>query len=350
MGSAAVEMNLEMNAAFLLAPGALELRRTQSPRPAEGEVLVRVEAALTCGTDVKTFLRGHARLPVPAPFGHECAGTVAAVGDGVSGFREGDAVMYAPTAPCGECRHCAAGRENLCGDAVGRMVLGAFAEFVLLPAHIVAMHLFHRPPQLTAAHAAVLEPLACVVHGASRIGWSATPNVAIIGDGPIALLFARVAVLQGARVLLLGRRDARLDVARQYGASAALARDDAEARDAVGAMETGGADVVIECAGTPAAWRLASELAAPGGTVMLFGGCAPGTEVSFDAARIHYEEVNHVGAFHYTPRAVRAAFSLLESGDVDAAPLITHRMPLVRLHDALELVMRREAIKVEVVP
>jgi L-iditol 2-dehydrogenase len=337
-----------MTAAFLLAPGRMELREVPVPAPGPGEVVIRVEAALTCGTDVKTYRRGHARLPVPAPFGHECAGRVAAVGEGVAGFREGDAVMYVPTAPCQACGHCRAGRENLCPEAVGRMVLGAYAEYVKLPPHIVAMHLFHRPPSLSAAEAAVLEPLSCVVHGASRIPWAGEPAAVILGDGPIALLFARVAVLQGARVLLLGRREARLDAARRYGAAAALATSDDEAAAAVAAH--GGAAVVVECAGTPEAWRLASSLAGGGGTVMLFGGCAPGTQVAFDAERIHYEEVNHVGAFHYTPRAVRAALSLLESGDVDARPLISRAMPLARLQDALELVMQREAIKVELRP
>lgn len=337
-----------MLAAFLEEPGRFELREVPVPRPAAGEVLVRVEAALTCGTDVKLYQRGHARLPVPTPFGHECAGTVAAVGGDVSGFRQGDAVMYVPTAPCGSCRHCSAARENLCAQAVGRMVLGAFAGYVLLPSHVVRTHLFHRPAHLRAAEAAILEPLACVVHGASRIEWLGEPSTVILGDGPIALLFARLAVLKGANVLVLGRHGNRLDAARRYGASAVLAGDDEQARAAVAGH--GGAAVVVECAGTPAAWRLASELADAGGTVMLFGGCAPGTEVGFDAARIHYEEVNHVGAFHYTPRAVRAAMSLLDSGDVDAAPLLTHALPLERLGDALELVMRREAIKVELQP
>jgi L-iditol 2-dehydrogenase len=337
-----------MTAAFLVRPGVMELREVPVPAPGTGEVLVRVEAALTCGTDIKTYRRGHARLPVPAPFGHEFAGAIAAVGAGVAGFREGDPIACVPTAPCGACRLCVAGRENLCADAVGRMVLGAYAEYVLLPAHITAQHLFHRPAHLSAAAAAALEPLACVVHGATRIDWQRHERAVIVGDGAIALFFARIAVLRGLEPLVLGRHEARLAVARGYGAATALAPDDASARSTV--QDRGGADLAIECVGTPQSWRLASELTEAGGAVMLFGGCAAGQEAHFDAAHLHYDEVDHIGAFHYTPRAARHALDLLDSGQVDPVPLITGSLPLARLHDALERVQQRAAIKMAVVP
>jgi L-iditol 2-dehydrogenase len=342
-----------MRAAFLLSPGRMELREVPVPRPGPGEVLLRVEAALTCGTDLKTFQRGHARLPVPAPFGHELAGVVAAVGAGVTAFAPGDATANVPTAPCGACARCAAGRENLCADAVGRMVLGAYAEYVLLPAHIVSAHLFHRPEGLAARAAAALEPLACVVHGAARIDWARVRHCVMVGDGAIALLFARVALLRGAgSVLVLGHHDARLAVARAYGATAAAVGADGDSARAFVSAATGGhgADLVVECVGTPRTWRLASELAGAGGVALLFGGCAAGDEACFDAARVHYDEVDLVGAFHYTPRAVREALALLASGAVDAGALVTHTVPLHHLADALELVMSRTAIKVAVVP
>lgn len=341
-----------MDAAFLLAPGRLELRRVPVPRPAAGEVVVRVESALTCGTDLKMLRRGHAKLPLPAAFGHEFAGRIAAVGAGVRAFAGDDAVMCVPTAPCGECRHCMRGRGNLCAATIGRMVLGAYAGYVLLPAHIVQQHLFPRPPHLSAAAAAALEPLACVVHGAARVPLRDAEHAVIIGDGAIALLFARVARLEGAaRVLVLGRHETRLAVAQAWGAAAALAADDASAHAAVHDFTGGrGADVVVECIGDPAAWRLASELAAAGGTALLFGGCAAGSEARFDAYRVHYEEVSLVGAFHYTPEAVRRARALLADGRVDPTPLITHRRPLGELDAALQLMADRAAIKVEVVP
>jgi L-iditol 2-dehydrogenase len=332
-----------MRAAFLLEPGRIELRDVPVPRPGSGELLVRVDAALTCGTDLKMYQRGHARLPLPAPFGHEFAGTVAAVGQGVDAFREGDAVACVPTAPCGECELCTRGRENLCAHAVGRMVLGAYAEYVLLPAHIVTRHVFARPDHIAAQHAAALEPLACVVHGTHRIDFTRHERVAIVGDGAIALLFARVAVLRGAEVLVLGHHEERAAIARTYGAQAVITPDNDAARKAAGEHRS---SQIVECVGNPAAWRLASDLAPAGGSVLLFGGCAAGAQATFDAYRLHYEEVDMKGAFHYTPRAVTEAWELLTSGAVDPAPLITRQVPLEQLEQALAAMGRREALKV----
>jgi L-iditol 2-dehydrogenase len=344
-----------MLAAWLVQPGVIELRQVPIPAPGEGEVLVRVESALTCGTDIKTWQRGHARLPGAGPFGHEFAGRIAAAGAGVGTFREGDAVACVPTAPCNACALCAAGRHNLCTAAVGRMLLGAYAEYVLVPAHITAQHLFPRPASLSPAAAAALEPLACVVHGAARLGWRVLDpttdhesRIVIVGDGAIALLFARLGVLSGRRVLVVGRHQQRLAVAAGFGAATALAPTEEDARDAVDTF--GGARTVVECVGTPESWRLASDLADGGGTVLLFGGCAPGSVASFDATHLHYQEVDHIGAFHYTPAAVRDALQLLATGAVDPTALVTHTMPLSQLQQALDTVVRRQAIKVEVRP
>jgi L-iditol 2-dehydrogenase len=289
------------------------------------------------------YPRGHARLQLPAPFGHEFAGTVAAAGEGVHAFREGDPIACVPTAPCGACELCGRGRENLCAQAVGRMVLGAYAEYVLLPAHIVARHVFARPAHIAPQHAAALEPLSCVVHGAHRIDLERHERIAILGDGAIALLLARVAVLRGADVLVLGHHDDRIAIARQFGARGVIAHDDEAAHAAV---RDDGASVVVECVGNSDAWRLASDLAPTGGSVLLFGGCAPGSEVTFDAYRLHYEEVDISGAFHYTPRAVTEAWRLITSGEVDPAPLVQGRVPLENIEDALQAMARREVLKV----
>jgi L-iditol 2-dehydrogenase len=327
------------------------MREVRVPTPAEGDIIVRVETALTCGTDLKTFQRGHPKIPLPAPMGHEFAGVVAAVGARVTAVREGDRIACVPTAPCGECRLCRAGRESLCPEAVGRMVFGAFAEFVRLPSHIVdAGNVFMRPADMPAHVAAALEPLACVVHGASRVPLDGA-SVVVIGDGPFALLFVQVARLRGAeRVLLFGRHDIRLAAARGLGAEVGTAALDAS-RDAVLEWSGGvGADVVVECVGRPDTWEAAQCLATLGGVVLLYGGCAGGTRVSFDAYRLHYEEVDLIGAFHYGRPDVRAAFALLRDGRVRIDPLVTHTRPLARLDEALELALSREAIKVAIEP
>ncbi len=344
-----------MLAARLVAADRFELERRPVPRPGEGELLLRVDAALTCGTDLKTLRRGHPRLPLPAPMGHEAAGTVAAVGSGVRRFRTGDAVVFVPTAPCGVCRLCRRGRENLCPDAVGRMVLGAFAEYLLLPRHVVRRHVFPRPDGLAAREAAALEPLACVVHGARRLDLERAETVALVGDGAIALLFVQVARALGApRILVAGRHPHRLAVAAELGADRTIEvpeGDEARLRAAV-SRETGGAgaDVVVECVGTPRTWELASSLAAAGGEVLLFGGCAAGTHARFDTERLHYGEVDHSAAFHYAPADVADALDLLARGTVRAAPLVTHARPLSELDDAIHLALSRAAIKVAILP
>lgn len=360
-----------MPAADVVRPGEMRLREVPVPEPGPGELLVRVEAALTCGTDIKTYRRGHPRIPLPMPMGHEFAGVVAATGAGVTAFREGDAIACVPTAPCGDCRLCRRGRESLCPDAVGRMVFGAFAGFVRLPRHIVEANVFKRPDGLPAVHAAALEPLACVVHGANRVALDRAETVVFVGDGPIAMLFAQLARLRGAgRVLLVGRHEARLEVARALGIQA-LAHPGAESEERAGGTAAGsgrggsrsrlrepvlawtggiGADIVVEVVGRPEVWEEAAGLVAPGGELLLYGGCAAGTRASFDTERIHYEEVDIKGAFHYGHSDVRAARDLLVEGAIDVAPLITHERPLARLEEAIRLVLNREAVKVAIVP
>lgn len=341
-----------MLAAELIEPGRFELREVPVPEPGPGELLLRVEAALTCGTDVKTLQRGHPKIPLPTPMGHEAAGVVAAVGAGVAGLREGDAVAYVPTAPCGRCRLCLRGRESLCPDAVGRMAFGAFAEYIRLPAHLVECNVFARPASLSAEEAAGLEPLSCVVHGADRVALERAETVVLIGDGPIALLFLQLARLQGAgRVLLAGKHAARLDAARGLGAERVVDLGAETLDEAVGAWTGGtGADVVVECVGRPEVWEAAAALAATGGEVLLYGGCAGGTRASFDTYRVHYGEVDVKGAFHYGRADVRRALELLGSGAVRVGPLVTHRRPLERLEEALQLVLSRAAIKVALRP
>ncbi len=368
-----------MLAAELVRPGHVELREAPRPEPGPGELVVRTDVALTCGTDLKTFRRGHPRIPLPTPMGHELAGTVAAVGAGVTAFHEGDALALVPTAPCGECRLCRRGRESLCPHAVGEMVFGAFAGYVRLPRRLVEANVFARPASMDAVTAAGLEPLACVVHGAGRVRLEEAERIVLLGDGPIALLFLQLARARGAgAVLLAGRHAVRLEAARALGADEVVdvgsgEPDGAAPRGPAGASGTPagapasapgedlreavarwtggvGADLVVECIGTPQTWRQAFDLAATGGQALFYGGCAAGAEVTLDAERLHYGEVDALGAFHYGRADVRRALALLEEGVVRIAPLVTHERPLARLDEALELALSREAIKVAVRP
>jgi L-iditol 2-dehydrogenase len=339
-----------MIVAELVQPGRIEFHERPVPVPGPGEVLLRVEAALTCGTDLKTFQRGHPMFPMPCLLGHEVSGTVAAAGAGVR-YREGDPLACVPTAPCLQCRLCLRGHENLCPAALGRVVLGAFAEYLLLPEHIVSTNTFLRPATITAQEAAALEPLSCVMHGAARIALDRAETVLILGDGAIALLFAQVARAQGAgRVAVAGRHDSRLAIVTELGAFAFRQKSSDFSEQVFEWTGGHGADIVIECVGRPEVWESAAELVAPGGELLAFGGCAMGTRASFDTYRLHYEEIDVKGAFHYSRVDVRAALNALESGAVRVRPLITHERPLDQLLGALELAMRREAVKVAVQP
>jgi L-iditol 2-dehydrogenase len=297
----------------LLAPGNIEIREVDIPSPAPGEVVIRVEAALTCGTDLKTYRRGHPKFPFPFALGHEYAGTIHQVGAGVTRFQVGQPVMGVHSAPCLECRQCRRGLENLCESIVSRMALGAFAEFYRVPAEIVAQNLYPRPAHVSALRAAFLEPLACVVQGQAQVPLLPDDTVLIMGCGTIGLLHVLLAKQRGAHsVIVSGRHAQRLQLARELGADATIDIDSCDPRAELRRLTAGrGAELVIECVGRPESWTEAHDHAAQGGFVLLFGGCAAGTKVQFDTGRVHYDQLTLKGVFHFTPRDVKQAYDTL---------------------------------------
>ncbi|MEO8601566.1 MAG: alcohol dehydrogenase catalytic domain-containing protein [bacterium] len=341
-----------MRGHVLVRPGTIEFRELPRPRPEPGGVVVRVRAALTCGTDLKAYLRGHPKFPMPTLFGHEFAGEIAELGLGVRGVRDGDAVMAAPTAPCGDCYHCVRDQENLCEQVMATMVHGAYAEYVNLPASIVRTNLYAKPAALPFAEAALMEPLACVLHGLSRLRIRPDDTVVVIGAGAIGLLHLLVLRARGVeRLVVVARNPARAALARALGASAILAVDAAATPDLVMDATAGrGADVVVECTGQVPVWEAALPLARRGGHVVLFGGCAAGTAVRFDTGRLHYDQVEISSPFHFAPRDVRAAYELLGSGDFGGAALIAGAYPLEGLGEALARHRSGDGPKFAIVP
>jgi L-iditol 2-dehydrogenase len=341
-----------MRAQVFHGPGDLRLEELPAPAPAAGEVVLRVEAALTCGTDVKTLRRGHpVMIPrVPTPFGHELAGVVAAVGRGVRGLREGQRAVAANSAPCRACRFCAAGRENLCLDLV--FVNGAYAESILLPSRLVRENLVALPGALAASRAAFAEPLACALHGIERGRVAAGMTVAVFGPGPLGCLLALVARSRGARVLLVGRPGWRLDRAQTLGIARCLKTS--ERADVAGVIrdltDGRGADITVDATGRPGVWEQAVAAVDRGGTVVLFGGCAPGSAMALDTRRAHYEELCLVGAFHHRPDLVRQAVDLLGREAVVPDGLVTHAAGLDAVPEALALMASGRALKVLITP
>jgi L-iditol 2-dehydrogenase len=339
-----------MKAQVFHGPGDLRFEEMPVPEPGPGEIVMRVEAALTCGTDVKVLRRGHpVMIPhVPTVFGHEFAGTVARVGSGVGGLREGDRVVAANSAPCGACRYCGAGRENLCEHLL--FVNGAYGEYLALPPRLVTTNVVRLGPTLPARRAAFAEPLACALLGIERARVEAGMTVAVIGQGPLGCLLALVAAQRGARPLLVGKPGWRLDRIRELGIAECLEAGGDLAASLHAAAGGGGVDVAVDATGLPDVWEQAVASVGRGGTVVFFGGCAPGTTVTLDTRRVHYEELALVGAFHHTPALIREAVALLESEALVPDGLLTHTMGLADVPKALGLMERGQALKVLIEP
>jgi L-iditol 2-dehydrogenase len=342
-----------MRAAVLRGKEDVRVETVEVPRPGPGEVLLRTDVALTCGTDAKVFRRGyHARMLVPPTlFGHELAGVVEETGPGVLGFGPGDRVVPANSAPCGACPYCLSERESLCDDLL--FWNGAYAEYACIPARIVDRNLLRLPPHLSSVAGALVEPLACVVRGVERSGVGKGATVVVVGTGPIGLLLVAVARLRGGRVVAVGRRDSRLLRAKALGAEETVRvgeREDLGARVREATAPWGGADIVIEAAGQPATVVGAIDAVRKGGLVNLFAGCAEGARPPLDAARLHYEEISLVSSFHHTPGSLREALHLLESGGVRGEDFVTGEAPLERLPEVLAAMGGGEGLKTAIRP
>lgn len=341
----------EMRAAVYLGPEKIELRMVPIPEPSHGELLIKVRAATTCGTDVKTYRRGHPKFPPPFVFGHEFGGDVVKAGKGVERFREGMRVTANVFAECGECFYCRRGQGNICANLVYNF--GAFAEYMILPASIVRRTTFEIPSHVPYSHAALLEPLVTVVHGWHKVAVRPGETVAIIGaGGPISLMFMQLLLRSGAgQVIAIGHSSARLAVARELGASHLVNSKEQDVLATVRELTNGyGADVVIECAGTRATWETSIDIVRRGGRVLWFGGLPGGTKVEIDAARVHYGEIDLLNMHGGTMEDAREAFELIVSGAVKVAPLLNGELPLEQVELALRKMIAGEVVKLVIVP
>jgi len=347
-----------MKQVVLEEPGRLHVREVAEPVPGAGDVVIEVRAALTCGTDLKAWRRGHPKFPCPTPFGHEASGVVVARGADVKGFEVGDAIMTANSGPCGSCFWCVRDEENLCETLTDELLLGAYAERLLVPARILRVNAFRKPDDLSFEHAALLEPLSSVCFGLTKLPTRKVrqgATVLLVGSGPIAMLWLRALQAHGAdRVIVAGRRAARLETAKAMGAMQAVAT--AEVPDGTlqaviaDATEGRGCDAVIECTGQPDVWEQAPSYARKGGSVVLFGGCASGTKAAFDPARLHYDGVELSSPFHFRPRDVAESRRLLSQKGLDWSPLVSGRVGLDDLPSLFPRLGDGGEMKLAVVP
>lgn len=302
-----------MRALVLEEPGKLSLSQVGRPSPGPGEVLIRVQVATTCGTDLKAYLRGHPQIPMPGVFGHEYSGTVAAVGPGAA-FAVGEDVMGVHSAPCQECAWCRRGQENLCEHIMRTKVLGSFAEYLLIPEHVARLNLYPKPDHVSFERASLLEPLSCVAQALDLLAPEREDRVLVIGPGAIGLMFvAALRHLGVQNVALAGRNKARLTIGESLGAQAIRLSD-------VPKLVGDGFDCVLECTGSVEVWESSFGFVRRGGRVVLFGGCPPGTHVSIDTRRLHYDQVTVLSPFHFGTQAVSTAREWLldPSFDIDA--------------------------------
>jgi L-iditol 2-dehydrogenase len=337
-----------VKAAVLHGKEDVRVEEITPPALQAGEVRIRIEAALTCGTDLKVFKRGyHAKMIVPpAVFGHELAGVVSEVSSvGVHAstcsadklklelppqWQIGDRVVVANSAPCGDCFHCRAGQENLCEYLM--FLNGAYAESIVVPARLVQKNLVRLKPETSFADAALTEPLACVVQGVEDLKLSAGQNVLVIGAGPIGLMFVALAKNMGCTVTVAGRRAGRLEAAKNLGAAHVI--DIGDGTDLVAKIRAATKikfDAVIEAVGKPEVWEAAVQLVRKGGAVNFFGGCPSGATVKLDATLIHYSNLTLLASFHHTPRTIRRALEFIEAGVVRSADFVGGECPLSKL-------------------
>ena len=325
-----------MRAAILHAPGDLRIDSVAEPAPGPGEVVLHIGAALSCGTDVKSVLRGHPSIAAyPSRLGHEFAGVVATVGAGVTSVSPGDRVFCGNSGPCGVCRACVRGRESLCEDLL--YLLGGFAEQVLVAQRIVERNLHRVPDGLELQTAALAEPLACVVHALDVVDVAPGDRAAVLGAGSLGLMHCALLASAGAEPIVLDPHPERLAAAGSFGAAETVeaVRGPQDAERVRELTEGRGADLVVEAVGRPEAWELAVAMAAPGGTVNLFGGCARDSTFTVPTARVHYDEVTLTGTYHHAPRYLARALEILAAAEWPWPELCGPVIELEALPDAL---------------
>jgi L-iditol 2-dehydrogenase len=342
-----------MKAAMLHGVKDLRIEDVDMPKVNYGEILVRVKAATTCGTDLKIYQRGYVEgvIKLPTVFGHEWAGDIVEVGEGVSFFKKGMRVRGGNSSPCLRCYMCQRGKFNLCEDMM--WLWGAYAEYIKVPQRIVMLNTQEIPAHVANEEATITEPLACVLHGVEEAEVKLGDKVAIVGAGPIGLLHLLTVKKMGAgKIIISDTVDERLQLARKLGADEIINAKQVDTVEKTKELTDGyGADVVIEAIGLPATWEQALRMVRKGGTVLEFGGCPPGTEIRVGTEQLHYGETTVMGAFHTTPAHFKKALNLIASGTIDVKPLITSRMKLDNIRQAFEtLTTSKTDIKIAISP
>ncbi len=344
-------MEKKMKAQRFYGPKDIRYENIDIPRISEGEALVRIKSALTCGSDLKTYLRGHpTMIEKGSVFGHEWAGDIVELGGSVDGFKVGDRVAAMNSVPCFKCHYCKLELYPMCENLVYNN--GAYAEYIKIPADILKLNTCKIPDHIDYMEAAITEPLACVVQGIEESNIRVGDMIAVNGAGPIGLMWVMLAKLKGARVISLDLSDERLAYSKGLGADfiVNVSKTGDQVEEVKGLTEGGmGVDVSIDATGVPGVWEKAILMGRKGSTINLFGGCKSGTSINIDTGLLHYSNLTIKGVYHHSPYYVKKAFKLIVSGQVDAGSFITADMPLEKLAGALDLMSRQKGIKYNII-
>lgn len=340
--------------AVVCAQGGTVLVETRPrPEPGPGELLLRLRCAGLCGTDL--FKLRHATAAPGSVLGHEIVGTVEALGEGTVGFQPGERVAVPHHVGCGRCALCRRGNEPLCPDfRENLLVPGGFSDFVLVRERAVRLATFGLPPHVSDETAVFLEPAACVLRGIrhSRLPEIPSPAcAAVVGGGSMGLLHLLVlrAVSPGLRIAVSDRLDERLELAKELGADAAV--PPGYLRDAVDALSDGlGADVAFDTAGGPEALEAALEVIRPGGAVVLFAHAGEDERAAFDLNAFFKSEAKLIATYSSSLSEQREVHRLMVTRRLDPSPLVTHRLPLSRFDEAVDLARGLRAVKVLLTP
>ncbi|MHA1270731.1 MAG: zinc-binding dehydrogenase [Candidatus Helarchaeota archaeon] len=347
---------MKMKAAVFYGPENIVLEDYNVPKISDNEVLIKVKASTTCGTDRKLFLRKTKKYPAyftpPSIFGHEIAGEIYEIGKNVDGYEIGQPVFVHDSAPCLKCFYCKIGRHSLCENITWNW--GTWAEYLKVPKEIIQCgNLVHIPKGLGYAEAALTEPLSCVLMGVERSAIGLGDTVVINGAGPIGLFWTNLVRNKGAKIIQIDLDKNRLDLAKKLGADIVLNPNEVE--DIVKSVKEitageRGADVAVEAIGYPETWELTVKMARKGGLVNLFGGPPPTSDFTVNTALLHYNELTLIGVFHTTPRYVQASINLLANKKIDTDIFISETLKLDDLDKILDNLVNRKGIKTAIIP
>jgi L-iditol 2-dehydrogenase len=335
-----------MRAVVLQSAGRLAPADMPRPAPGPDELLLRLRGCGLCGSDIVKL--GDPGARVPTVLGHEVVGDVVEAGEGVRGFAVGDRVVAAHHVPCGECHYCRRGSESMCrAFKESNLDPGGFAEFVRVPAPNVRAATFRVPDHLTDEEASFVEPLACCLRAVERARVQPGDTAVVVGLGSIGCLFVQLFARAGATVLGDDQDERRTELAARFGVTAALpAQTVTLARQASGGR---GADHVMITGGAAAVLPWAVDAVRDGGAIHYFAG-GPGDALPVALETLYHRELTLTTTYSSSPATLARAFWLIAAGKVDVEGLVTHRLPLERLAEGVDLMRRRQALKVYVTP